>query len=434
MQRMVPHWDHIKILDQHGTIEQGAWKLLEMRAGPLPIKWLAEHTEYQQNRLFRDQQKKGPFNRFVHTHNFEQQGESSCTLEDRIEFRLPGPQISLLNQYIEAQLAQTFHFRHQTLLADLAQHNLFTGPPMTILVSGASGILGSRLVPFLRTGGHRVLSLVRRPAKQGFDQVFWDPLKGILDHKDLGGLDAVIHLAGENIGQGRWTSEKKKTIMQSRTMGTDLLATTMARLAPQPKVFLSASAIGYYGHRPEEILNEDSLPGQDFISQVCEAWEKAAQPAMDAGIRTVFLRIGVALTPAGGALQRLLLPCRLGLGGKLGSGRQYVSWMDIDDVIRAVHHCLISPQLAGPVNLTAPLAVTNSELSANLAQVLGRPNLCQVPEWLIRLAFGEMAKEIPLASTQVIPKKLMEAGFSFNQPNLIKALKFLIGRVEPKNL
>ncbi|OLB20356.1 MAG: TIGR01777 family protein [Acidobacteriales bacterium 13_2_20CM_55_8] len=292
-----------------------------------------------------------------------------------------------------------------------------------ILVSGVSGPIGEALLPSLKARGYTITRLVRdQPAGDG--QVFWNPAQP-LSPQSVSGFEAVIHLAGETI-VGRWTKAKKARIRDSRVLGTRHLAEALAKATQPPRVLISASAIGYYGDRGEEILQEDSRSGTDFLSEVCREWEAASQPAVDAGIRTVQTRFGLALSPTGGALQKMLLPFRMGLGGKIGSGRQWWSWIDVKDLVGAIHHVLRSDLLRGPVNLVAPKPVRNDEFSKILATVLSRPSIFPMPAFAARLALGQMADELLLASQQVEPAKLIATGYSFQHADLKPALEAIL--------
>ncbi len=299
---------------------------------------------------------------------------------------------------------------------------------MKVLVTGASGLIGSALVSFLTTGGHQVTRLVRSQPQPGAAEAQWDPESGIADTASLEGGDAVVHLAGENIASGRWTAERKARIRESRVKGTSTLCEALARLSQPPKVLASASAIGYYGNCGADPLWENSAPGEGFLADVCRAWEEATRPAREKGVRVVLLRIGVVLSPAGGALAKMLLPFKLGIGGVIGSGKQYMSWIALDDVIGAIHHVLTTHTLHGPVNLVAPYPVTNSEFTKTLGRVLQRPTLLPMPAAAARLAFGEMADELLLASTRVEPKQLLATGYTFHYPELEDALRHVLGR------
>ncbi len=299
---------------------------------------------------------------------------------------------------------------------------------MKILVSGASGLIGSALVPVLTASGHDVIRLVRSQPAAGEAAVRWDPEAGTLDAAGLEGLDAVVHLAGENLAEGRWTAEKKRRIRESRVKGTRLLCEALAGLARPPRVLVSASAVGYYGDRGDELLTEESPPGSGFLAAVARDWEAAAEPARRAGIRVVHPRMGPVLTPAGGVLAKMLPPFQAGLGGRVGSGRQYVSWIAVDDLLDAMLHLLATEALRGPVNMVAPRPVTNAEFAATLGRVLGRPAVLAVPAFAARLALGEMADEVLLASARVTPVRLAASGYRFRYPELEGALRHLLGR------
>jgi uncharacterized protein (TIGR01777 family) len=297
--------------------------------------------------------------------------------------------------------------------------------PGRILVSGASGPIGAALLPSLRSHGHKVVRLIRGPAS-GDEQISWDPAKP-LSAESVSGFEAVIHLAGESI-VGRWTAAKKARIRDSRVQGTRHLAEALAQAPQRPALLISASAVGYYGHRGDEVLREDSSPGQDFLAEVCRQWEAATQPAALAGIRTVNMRIGLILSQVGGALPKMLTPFRLGVGGNIGNGRQWWSWIDVNDVAGAVHHIMKTDLLQGPVNLVAPNPVTNAEFTKTLAQVLHRPAIFPMPAFAARLAFGEMADELLLASQRVEPAKLVSSGYPFQRSELKTALEEILQR------
>jgi uncharacterized protein len=288
-----------------------------------------------------------------------------------------------------------------------------------VLVTGVSGPIGAALVPSLKSRGFQVTRLVRGPVS-GEDQISWDPAKPLAP-ESVSGFGAVIHLAGESV-VGRWTSGKKTKIRDSRVLGTSNLAQSLAEAKERPRVLISASAVGYYGDRGEELLREDSPSGTGFLAEVCREWEAANQPATEAGTRTVQIRIGVVLSPSGGALQKMLPPFRMGVGGNLGSGRQWMSWIHVQDLVGAVHHILKTDLLQGPVNMVAPKPVTNAEFTKTLGSVLSRPTVFPVPALVAKLAFGQMAEEVLLGSQRVESAKLIASGYPFQFTELRKAL------------
>jgi uncharacterized protein (TIGR01777 family) len=294
-----------------------------------------------------------------------------------------------------------------------------------ILVSGASGPIGAALLPSLQARGCAVSRLVRGAATSA-DQIVWNPALP-LSADSVSGFDAVIHLAGESI-VGRWTEAKKRRILDSRSLGTGHLSEAVAKAGRSPQVFISASAVGYYGNRGDEILREDSPSGEGFAAAICRQWEAATQTSTAAGIRTVQMRLGVVMSANGGALQKMLLPFRLGLGGCLGSGRQWWSWVSVDDVVGAIHHVLNNDSLEGPVNTVAPVPVTNAEFTRTLAGVLKRPAFVPMPAFAVRLVFGEMGEELFLASERVEPAKLSASGYRFKHPELRGALEQILKR------
>lgn len=296
--------------------------------------------------------------------------------------------------------------------------------PSRVAVTGASGLLGRAVTTALTRDGYRVVPLVRRPVTE--DAIFWDPDRGTISPEALEGTEAVIHLAGEAIADGRWTADRKRRIRHSRVAGTKLLAGTLAELAHPPAVLLSASAVGIYGDRGDEPLTETSAPGSGFLAEVASAWEAATAPAAAAGIRVVHLRFGMVLDPAGGALRRLLPAFRLGIGGPLGTGTQWVSWLTRDEVTAIVRHAMRTTTLQGPVNVVAPEAVTFRELARTLGRVLGRPAGVRVPAPILRLVFGELADTVLLASQRCRPAALLASGYHFQSPELEPALNTLL--------
>jgi uncharacterized protein len=298
---------------------------------------------------------------------------------------------------------------------------------MRVLISGSSGLVGSRLVPFLATAGHGVVRLVRSETVAS-DSIHWNPAVGTIDPASIEGFEAVVHLAGENIAGARWTPAQKERIRASRVGPTHLLCEALARAQQRPKVMVAASAIGYYGDRGDELLNEESEPGAGFLAEVCTAWERATKPAAASGMRVVNLRIGVVLAPQGGALAKMLTPFRMGLGGMLGTARQFMSWIEIGDLLAAIQHCLMRDDLSGAVLAVSPNPVTNREFTKTLGRVLSRPTLFPAPAFVLRIAIGEMADGLLLASTRATPSRLLSSGYRFRFPELEPALRHVLAK------
>jgi uncharacterized protein len=430
LERLTPPWDIVRVVERTGGLEDGTRIVLSVPAGPLRFRWVSRHSEVVAGRQFKDEQIEGPFRHWVHTHLMLPDGATSV-LEDRISYVPPLGAIGGLvaSSALSSRLTRLFRFRHDALRGDLAQHARYgRRPRLRVAVTGARGLIGSALVPFLTSGGHEVIRLVRHPPSSD-DEVEWSVREGIRDPERLGRLDAVIHLAGENIASGRWTPARKASIRRSRVEGTRHLAESLARLAYRPAALLCASAIGFYGNRPGDMY-EDDAPGEGFLPGVCQEWEAAADPAVRAGIRAVHLRLGLVMSPAGGALRAMLPIFRLGLGGRVGRGSQPISWVGIDDVIGAFHHALMTESLWGPVNVTAPNAVTNAVFTTTLARVLSRPAIAPAPAFALRLALGEMADALLLGGSRVIPERLSTSGYEFRHVELEAALRHVLGRRE----
>jgi hypothetical protein len=413
LERLTPPWERVQVLERSGGIENGG-RVVAKIGGVFRCRWVARHRDYEPGRQFADEQVLGPFSRWVHLHRFEPDGPEACVLTDRIEFAGPLGELGTAGAHalLQRRLERLFTYRHELLRRDLEAHARFADrPPLRIAVTGATGFIGRALVPFLTTGGHTVVRVVRkRRAREG--EAAWDWELGRIDANRLEGLDVVVR--------------------DSRGIGTRFLCETLARLAHRPRVLVSASAVGIYGNRGDEPVTESSgtlaNPG-DFLVEVAREWEAATEPARAADIRVVLPRFGLVLSPAGGALGRMLPAFRLGVGGPLGSGRQPMSWIAMDDLIGALHHAIMTTSLAGPVNATAPRPVTNREFAATLGRVLERPALVPVPAAALRLAFGEMADIALLAGARVLPDRLRASGYEFRYPELEGALRHLLGRM-----
>lgn len=432
-ERLTPPWEHAEVVERSGGLTDGGRAVIRVGA-PFGLRWVARHRDYQAGRQFVDEQVEGPFARWRHLHRFEPDGASACIMTDRIDYSPPLGAVGAVGDpwLIRPRLERMLGYRHELLRRDLETHAPYADlPRRRVAVTGASGLIGRSLASFLTTGGHQVVPLVRRRAREG--EVSWNFGQARVDADRLEGIDAMVHLAGEPIG-ARWTEDRRRRIIESRVIGTRFLSETLARLERPPRVLIAASAVGVYGNRGDDVLTEASSTldaPRDFLTEVGREWEAATEPARAAGIRVVILRFGIVLSPAGGVLARMLPPFRLGLGGPLGSGRQYMSWVAIDDILGAIHHALMTEALAGPVNATAPHPVTGSDFATTLGRVLGRPARLPVPASALRLAFGEMADVAVLSGARVMPARLQESGYAFRYPELEGALRFVLGLPAP---
>ncbi len=432
LDRLIPPWEKVTIESREGTPADGGRVAFRVRRGPAEIGIELLHTDFEQDHLFREEQTRGPFTRWVHTHRFEPEKGGGCTVEDHVDWELPmGAAGRLLGESsVEAELQRLFTFRHHRLQEDLDRHTRYgAGARLTVGITGSNGLIGRTLCSVLTTGDHRVVRLVRDRSTQRPGDAHWNPVDGTVEEERLQGIDAVVHLAGEPLLGLRWTEEKKKRIWASRVEGTENLARALARLRPPPRVLVSASAVGLYGNQGDRTLRESDRPGRGFLAELCQAWEEATRPAARMGIRVVHLRIGLVLTPEGGALGTMLLPFKIGGGGRIGSGRQYVSWIDHDDLLSLILHVIHTSSIRGAVNATAPYPVPNSTFTDTLGRVLERPTLLPVPGLAIHALFGEMGKEMLLNGQRVQPAVAEATGFEFVYPGLEESLRHQLGRV-----
>lgn len=432
LRRLIPPWKDIDVDLDEGVVEGGK-TAFRIHLGGIALRWIAEHVEVSQGHLrFRDRQIKGPFGKWEHTHQVTGDNEHSSALEDDIQYSLPWWSfgLGLANRLVRKRLSRQFRYRHKTTLNDLVLHRKYAfDRPLRIVVSGSSGFIGSQLVNFLAAGGHEVFRLGHHEMPLSHNEIMWDVMQGSTDLERLEGMDAVVHIAGESVLSPRWSQQKKMDIIESRVRGTAHLAKALASLSEPPRTFLSASAIGFYGNRGTEILDETSTPGDDgFLSAICQDTEAASLYAEQAGIRTVQLRTGIVLSPFGGILNPLLVPFKLGLGGRYGGRHQYLSWIGLDDVLGAIYHLISDESIEGPVNLTSPNPVTMTEFARTLGRALSRPVMVNMPPWLVRVLLGEVADDAALMSVRAIPNRLQATGYEFLHPTLDGMLRHALGR------
>ena len=437
-ERLLPPWIRIRVHQAARSLTNGSRAEFDVPAGPFHRRWIAEHRGYQPAVQFEDVQLRGPFRTWEHIHRFEDAGDGTSLMEDRVTYALPLAPLShwMAGWFVRRSVGRMFAYRHAVTRGDLTQHVRHQETaPMHVAISGSSGLVGTALRPYLQTAGHTTTPIVRqKPGTAAPAQgIPWILEEGLPELASLEGVDAVVHLAGESIAEGRWSDAKKARIRESRVAATQKLAESLARMEQPPKTLVVASAIGIYGDRGDERLPEDSKLGSGFLAEVCKDWEAAADPARAAGIRIVHLRFGVILSPKGGALKKMLLPLKLGAGGRIGSGQQYMSWVALDDVVGAIQHALSTDGLEGAVNVTAPNPVTNRAYTKTLGRVLWRPTIIPMPGFAARLAFGEVADALLLASQRTVPTVLERTGYQFRHPELEPALRHMLGKAERKS-
>lgn len=442
LERLTPPRLVLEKVVRSASIKAGGTVRLRFHLGLIPINWELKHSEWQQDVLFCDEQIKGPFHSWRHAHRFEGDPiEESSALTDEITYALPlgGLGRLLFKRALEKKLKNLFAFRHKITASDLALHNRYNSPiaggkAMTVAITGAHGLVGQALTTFLQSGGYDVRQLVRFQAsaeKHSGDisqtnSAVWLSPDGTIHSEAIANADVVIHLAGDNIASSRWRAKKCKSIHDSRVDTTKALCKALAAMDKPPKLLICASAIGFYGDCGAETVDESRSVGSGFLAEVCRDWEAATLAAQESGIRVVNLRLGMVLSPRGGALKQMITPFSMGLGGTIGSGKQCMSWIDIDDLLGIVLHAIATEELKGPVNAVSPYPVTNYTFTKVLGRHLHRPTIMHVPAFAARLAFGKMAKELLLASCRATPKRLLSTDYQFIYPTLDESLEHLL--------
>lgn len=425
--RLSPPWEKMTLLHEGEGLQVGRRVELKVKTPLGSQRWVAEHVECEEGVGFVDTAVKSPFKRWRHRHHFQHVTDRSCLVKDEVEYALPfgGIGRGLGKGFVERKLNRLFEYRHRITQEDLRFRAELPGfRKLRILVSGGSGFLGTQLVALLRTQGHEVLVLTRSPEEQ--TDVRWNPAKGEIELSRLEGLDAVIHLAGENLTSGRWTKERKRRIWESRVDATHFLVDGLLRLERKPSVLLSGSAVGFYGDRPEGEVDESTKRGEGFLAELCEAWEAAALRAESFGCRVVLLRTGIVIDPRGGALAKMLPAFCFGVGGPLGSGRQWFPWIGLEDWIRGVVWSLFSVKVRGSMNLVSPGVARQGEFARSLGKRLGRPSVVPAPGFALKAVFGQMAEEALLTGAKARPRVLEESGYRFLLPSLDEALAFCL--------
>ena len=432
-QRLNPPWRPVIVRDAPKSLHVGERVTIALPViGRVTIPWTLEHTEFEEGSLFCDEQVTGPFDSWHHRHAFIPVGDASCIMRDEVSFALPR-RLSFLTPLMVRELKRLFHFRHTLLGTDLAlQARWSEKPRRKILIAGASGFIGTALCAFLSTAGHTVLRLVRHSPTTP-DERQWDPAKRSLDPTLLEDVDVVINLSGEGIASSLWSAQRKLEIVRSRVDATTALTEAILSARTRPELFISASGVGYYGDTGDQFVDEHSSLGKDFLSDVCRAWEGATVRLANSRCRVIHARLGVVLNARGGALQKMLLPFLCGVGGRLGTGKQFMSWIALEDLLGIVQYLIYTPEIRGPVNVVSPTAVTNQEFVKTLGKVLRRPTVIPIPAWLLEGALGELAQETLLSSSRALPSVLQDSStyqpYPYVFPNLESALRFEIGGI-----
>jgi uncharacterized protein (TIGR01777 family) len=429
IERLTPPWD--SVINTSGSPSEKGEVHLRVRRGGLPWDMRVVYTDFLRNKFFQDEQVKGPFKHWKHIHRFEKGSDGGSIMEDHIEWMSPFGSLGnfLARDLIETDLRRSFSFRHQRLKNELERiRTIRAVRPLSIGITGSNGLIGRSLCHVLTTSGHQVLRIVRHSGSAQPGRTFWDPSTGEINSENLEGLDAVVNLAGEPLSGIRWTAKKKEEIWQSRVRGTEVLASCLASLKAPPKVLISASAIGFYGDRGADELTENDVQGQGFLPDLCQAWERAAHPAREAGIRVVHPRIGIVLTPSGGVLRQMLPAFRLGVGAKFGDGEGFMSWIDHDDLLSLLIYSIMNDDIEGPVNAVSPHPVSNGTFTNMLGKILSRPAIFSIPDLVTKTFLGEKGTEVVLSSARVVPKAFDDHGFDFKYGSLGDSLSFQLGQ------
>lgn len=431
LERCIPPFEKTEVISSEGSPDKigSEFSVRSKVFGFFSLKQVLQYHEFTQNESYALHLKKRALGFYNYSTQITRQEPHASEIIDQFEFFLNCPQFfsPFLTKYLKKRMGRALAYKHELIDYDIGMLQKYPfEKPLRILMSGSHGLIGKNVGYFLEFAGHDVWHLSRRKENKT-KTVFWNSETGECNPENFEAFDVVIHLAGENIGKGWWTKKKKDKILKSRYEGTKNLVGILKTLKTPPKTFICASAIGYYGNRGNDILSETSAPGKGlFISEVCEKWEKASADLQSIGIRVVHTRFGMVLSAAGGALKKLIFPFKLGLGGKIGSGRQYISWVAIDDVVGAIYHVMMTPSIEGAVNVVSPNPITNKKFTKKLAKRFHRWVGPPIPEFIIRLIMGQKGKELLLSSTRVEPRRLFETGYNFRYSKLSQVLEHVV--------
>ena len=435
--RIMPEWEGIRPMNA-GRLVDDDETVFKVGLGPIRMKWIAKHHSVVPGESFADRMMKGPFGAWNHVHEFTTVSDDVTMISDNVEYRLP---LHLLTGWtagftVLPRMRQMFKYRSTRVTNDLKQIQATSElPRQKVLVSGSTGMIGLQLCAFLETAGHEVHRLLRVSTKLPPDVnstqvVRWNDRTGEIIEGDMNGFDTIIHLAGAGIGDKRWSKKRKRLIRDSRVIPTENLAKLISKLDSPPKALMCGSAIGFYGERGTEVLDESSSSGNGFLAEICGEWENASKAAEDAGIRVLHLRTGIVVSPLGGALAKLLLPAKLGAGGPVGGGKQMQSWISLDDEVYAIHHLMMNESCSGAFNLTAPNPVNQKQFARVLGRVLRRPGFMPLPGFVIKILFGEMGKKLVLEGQDVRPSRLVDSGYEFTYSDLEMCFRNCLGKMK----
>jgi uncharacterized protein len=443
LKRLIPPWEKISIRRSDESLVPGSEVLLGMKIGPFQQSWLAKHERFEPPRLFSDRQVHGPFASWCHVHHFDELGPERCRITDRIEYKLPFGAVGKLGKgFVESKLRAVFAYRHRITRDDLNFHRALVecdpsnAYPKKFAITGSHGMIGSEIVRLLRVLGHSVIRVERvssQPSHRSSQarekdvvSTPWEPGVGFKNPSDLEGLDAFIHLAGKGVTDQRWTSEVKRALWSSRVDSTLVLAKQLSQLSEPPKSFVSASGAGIYGSCGDKLLDESAPIGKDFLGKLAASWEEASSELEKSRSRVAYARMGIVMSPRGGALAKLLPLFRFGLGGRIGSGTQFWNWIDLEDAAAGFVWLALNPTCSGPYNF-ATESLRNRDFTGQIATCLRRPAWFPAPEWGLRLAMGEMADVMLLASSNVSNSKLLASQFRFRHASLAASLSNSLG-------